>query len=108
METNLLAEEKSIPSDVTVVRLKTSWWSDSRGIRQRKDITYLRRQCLGFNSIAEDVSQVGAEQAVMSISNFDYCEDGVYQLSVRLGPPDWESGNVEYWDYELLPITTKK
>lgn len=89
-----------------VVRLRTTAWADSKGLHIKRSLTYLRRQCVGFNMLQEEESAVGAEQAVASITNLDQCKDGIYEVVVCDVSRDWETGYVDGWNYKLVPIAT--
>lgn len=96
------------PRHICVVRLTTSYWASARGIHQRKDLTYLRRQCQGLNILEEDVANIGAYDAATSIINLDTCPDGVYQVVTCNEHTDWESGRDDSWDLKLIPYILEK
>ena len=85
----------------TVVRLSTSWWSDNRGLYQRKSLTYLKRKSSGFNCLEEEINNIGAVDAQEYILNFDKCEDGVYEVVANYGTDEF--GHVDEVDYTLVP-----
>lgn len=89
-----------------IVRLRTTTWGDRKGLYTKRSLTYLRRQCVGFNGLAEYVGAAGAEQAIGSITNLDQCKDGIYEAVVCNVSHDWESGIADDWDYKLVPIST--
>ena len=94
-------ENKEEPE--VVVRLKTSCWSDKRGIHTKRSLTYLKRKCKGYNILEEDASNIGADEVFPRIVNLDECEDGVYYVITTNVQTDWESGDVEDYDYRLVP-----
>ena len=89
--------------DFVVVRVSTSYWSDENGMYTRKNLRYLKRKSRGFNVLAEDASQIGAEDTLTRINNLDTVEDGVYRVVVINERRDWETGQVEDWSYSLFP-----
>lgn len=92
---------------VVVVRIKTSYWSDGRGIHTRRDMIFLLRKCRGYNFVAEDAAAVGADEVIPRITNFDSVEDGVYEVITVAEERDRESGYIEDWDYQLVPYEYK-
>lgn len=96
------------PAHICVVRLSTSYWTSARGMHQRKDLTYLRRQCQGFNILEEEAANVGAPDAVANIINIDACDDGVYQVVSCNEDVDFETGQVDSWNLKLIPYSLEK
>lgn len=94
--------EKELPK--CVVRLRTTQWSDPKGLHIKRSLTYLRRQCVGVNVLEEDTNAGGASETIASIINLDQCADGVYEAVICNVSHDWESGHVDDWRYKLLPI----
>ena len=94
------------PVDVNVsrctVRVKTAVWEDKRGLHTKKSLTFLRRQCEGFNVLAEDASAIGAEEVLSRILNLDEVEDGIYEVVVCNESHDYETGYVDDYDYRLV------
>ena len=94
------------PVDVNVsrctVRVKTTTWADKRGLHTKKSLTFLRRQCEGFNVLAEDASAIGAEEVLPRILNFNEVEDGVYNVVTCNESRDYETGYVDDYDYRLV------
>lgn len=105
MSTAPIAQE---PVDVNVsrcvVRVKTTTWADNRGLHTKKSLTFLRRQCKGFNILAEDASAIGAEEVLPRILNLDEVEDGIYEVVVCNESRDFETGYVDDYDYKLVTI----
>lgn len=88
-----------------VIRLRTTTWSDTKGIHIKRSLTFLRRHCIGYNILEEDTHAVGVKETVMGITNLNECEDGIYEVVVCNEIRDWESGYLDYWDYKLVPYT---
>lgn len=89
-----------------ILRLRTTTWADAKGLHIKRSLVFLRRQCVGFNGLAEDAGAIGAEIAVGSITNLAECKDGIYEAVVCNVSHDWETGHVDGWDYKLVPIST--
>lgn len=87
-----------------IVRVTTDYWSDKKGLYQKKSIKFLRRQCKGFNILEEDCSAIGAEEVISRISNLDKIEDGVYMVTTTNEQRDWETWYVEDYEYYLHKI----
>lgn len=96
-------DEENLVIPRTVVKIKTSYWSDDRGIHIRKDLSFSKRKSVAYNLLEEDADQVGAENIVVRIINLDECEDGFYQVVTVNESRDWESGYIEDYDYKLIP-----
>ena len=98
------------PVDVNVsrctVRVKTTVWADKRGLHTKKSLTFLRRQCEGFNVLAEDASATGAEEVFPRILNLGEVEDGIYEVVVCNKSHDYETGCVDDYDYRLVTANT--
>ena len=94
------------PVDVNVsrctVRVKTTAWADKRGLHTKKSLTFLRRQCEGFNILAEDADAIGAEEVLPRIVNLGEVEDGIYEVVVCNESHDYETGYVDDYDYRLV------
>ncbi len=87
----------------TVVRVRTSWYSDRKGLYQKKSLTWLRRKSEGVNPLEEDISNVGAEEAGELIKNLDQVSDGIYELVFTPLSRYFETGYTDDWDYKLVP-----
>lgn len=96
------------PESCCVVRLKTSVWSDKRGLNVKRSLQYLRKKSYGYNILEEDVGMMGAEDAHRSIENIDSCEDGIYEVIACNLSHDWESGHVDDYDLRLIPYREPK
>ena len=99
------------PVDVNVsrctVRVKTTAWADKRGLHTKKSLTFLRRQCEGFNVIAEDVIAIGAGEVLPRILNLGEVEDGIYEVVACNESRDYETGYVDDYDYRLVKANAK-
>lgn len=87
-----------------VVRLSTTIWANSRGLHTKRSLTYLKRQCVGWNGLQDNTNAVGVEQTLRRITNFNECKDGVYEVVVCNISHDWESGHVDDWEHKLVPV----
>lgn len=86
-----------------IVRLKTSTWADGRGLHFKQSITFMRRQCRGFNPMEEDIGMVGAELVLPLIMNRNECDDGLYRVVTYDEDRNPETGCVEEYSYWLIP-----
>ena len=87
-----------------IVRVQTSMWADKRGLHAKKSLIFLRRRCSGFNVLEEDTHTIGAEEVLPSVLNLYTVEDGVYEVKICNQLRDWETGNVEAYDYRLARL----
>ena len=69
----------------------------------KKSLTFLRRQCEGFNVLDEDVDSMGAEEVLPRILNLNGVEDGIYVVVLCNERHDYETGCVDDYDYRLVP-----
>ena len=90
-------------TNLVVVRLKTSFWNDGRGIYQKRALTFLRRKSRGFDWVSEEVNMIGADNFVPGILNLNTVNDGVYRLVTCNESRDWESGCIYDYDFRLVP-----
>jgi len=90
--------------NVSIIRLQTSFWRDSRGVYSRKSLTYLRRKSKGYHALEEECGAVGAEDAMNAIINLDECGDGIYEAIVCNISHDYESGHIDGWDLKLVKV----
>lgn len=102
----LAVEHAPTQESQCVVRLRTTAWRDKNGLHLKKSLTFLRRQCIGFNLLEEDAGAIGAEEVLPKIENLDECKDGIYMAVVCNESRDWESGYVDDYDYRLVPLET--
>lgn len=91
-----------------VVRVSTSYWSDSRSIHVKKSISYLKRTSQGHNWLDEEVDMIGADEVIRSIVNFDSCKDGLYTVEFCNLSTDWETGHIDGYDLFLKPYIPTK
>ncbi len=92
---------------LNVVRLRRTVWNDHGGVHLRLDLNYLRRQSSGFNLLKDDSESVGADEVMSRLTNLHSCEDGVYRVIACNLKHDYETGEVEDWDYCLVPHTSQ-
>lgn len=90
----------------TIVRLRTSYWVDNRGIHMKKDVNILKRKS-NNDYFLEDASMVGAKEVMDIMEDVNKIEDGVYELIFV--PTSWDSsyfgdGGVEEWKYIFKKI----
>ena len=78
----LAVEHAPTQESQCVVRLRTTAWRDKNGLHLKKSLTFLRRQCIGFNILEEDAGAIGAEEVLPKIENLDECKDGIYMAVV--------------------------
>lgn len=86
-----------------VVKLTTNMWSDTKGIYIKKSIIFLKRKCKGFNVFYEDIVTDVAENIIKKIVNLMECEDGVYTVVICNKMMDFETENLEDYDFKLIP-----
>ena len=89
--------------DIAVVRLKTSYWASSRGLHQQRNITYMKRLSEGWHPLQDDSHAMCAEDIITAIANLDQCKDGLYEVVIINIKRDYETGDIEQYDYMLLP-----
>ena len=89
---------------VCVVRIRTTMWADKRGIHKKKSLSYLWRQCKGFNILEEDSINAGVDLIFNRITNIDECEDGAYQILMCDESRDFETGHIDDYCYKLWPF----
>lgn len=97
-------DEPETISSREVVRLSTSMWSDKNGVHVKRSLRHLRRKCVLWNAFEEEVSCVGVEEAIGSLTNLNECEDGVYEIICIGVHRDWETEEVDEWHYKLIPF----
>ena len=91
-----------------VVRLKTSYWRSSRGLHERRDLIFLRRQCVGYNVLEEDAKEMSAEEVVTRVVDWAVLKDGVYEVTLVNPVQAWETGGIEDYDYQLVEVTDER
>ena len=105
MTTFLSAEKVDQPENRCIVRIRTSCWSDARGLHVKKDITFQHRLSTGMHLIQEDVGAIGADEVVSRIVDLDKYDHGFYEVVACNIKRDWESGCVDEYDYKLIPYS---
>lgn len=85
-----------------VVRVSTTAWANTKGVHIKKTLTFLRRQCEGFNILEEDVSAIGTKEVLLRILNLDECKDGIYEVVACNESHDYDTGHVDDYDYMLV------
>ena len=90
------------PNNKTIIRLRTSYWLDKRGLHQKRDIIFLRKKCDGFIFLEEDAMSGGPDIVMKAIVNLDKCKDGLYLVIPVNISTDWETGYIDDYDYELV------
>ena len=91
-----------------VARLTTTYFQTKRGYAMRKDLTFLKRKCKGFNWVEEDANQAGAETIFDNIVELEKHPDGIYELRMCNESKDWETGLLDSWEYMLVPFEEQK
>lgn len=87
--------------DLTVVRVRTDFWHDSRGGYWRKSVTALKKKCTGHNLLLEDLMNMGTKEVMPRITNLMEVPDGIYRLEACDFVRDRETGYVDEYDYIL-------
>jgi len=99
---SLSTEEET--KSVCVVRLSTNYWGDKRGLYIKKSINILKRRCVGYNIIQEDCSHMGFDEVASKVVNLNEVQDGIYEVITCNESRDWETNNIEDYDYKLVPV----
>lgn len=86
----------------TIVRLRTSYWSNKRGAYKQKELVIMRSKCIGYNLIEDEISATDATDVISRITNLDECEDGVYEIFTCDEHRDY-AGYVDDYNYHLSP-----
>ncbi len=86
-----------------VIRLRTSYWRDERGLYSRQSVTYLRSKCEGFNLVDDEAQNIGADETFARLNVGAY-KDGLYEVAIIPDRPDYETGYSEDWEYALIPL----
>lgn len=90
--------------DVCIVRIKTSYWKDDKGIHYKKDINWLKRRCVGYNILREDAANLDVDQIVDSIENLHSVKDGIYKVVTTNEVRDYWTGYIEEYGYKLIKV----
>ena len=75
-----------------IVQIKTTLWSDEKGMYQKKDIIFFDGQGYG---IKDDLNIKGVDFILPRIANLDELDNGVYKILVHH----------DRYDYRLIPYT---
>ena len=92
------------PDNRCVIRLTTSAWADKRGLHLQRNIRYMRKLCIGYNVLSENVDTVDAMYVIKRIVNLDKCSDGIYEVMTCNQSTDFETGYVDGYDFRLVPF----
>ena len=92
------------PVPKTIAKVQTTVWADKRGIHKKRSLIFLRRRCIGYNVLEEEITDVGRADGLDRVINFDDCKDGIYRVEVCNETTDYDSGYVDYWEYRLVPV----
>ena len=104
METELTSKVEGEPENRCVVRLKTEYWSNKKGIYTKRSILFMRRKSIGFNVLEEECNHVAAEDSLSNINNLNECEDGLYEAVACNFSRDYESGIIDGYEIKLIAI----
>lgn len=64
----------------------------------------MRKLCIGYNVLSEDVDATDAMDVIKRIINLDKCSDGIYEAVICNKSRDWETGYVDGYDFRLVPF----
>lgn len=92
------------PAPRVVVRVRTSVFARNGGLTFQRDIYPLKRQCEGHEFFGEDISMSGADLTLEKTLNALSVKDGLYEVRICNVKKDWETGTVDDYDFELVPI----
>lgn len=87
-----------------VVRLTTSAWHDRNGIHFKQSLRFLKRKSTGVNFLEDDATNIGDLDVVSRIRNLGSVDDGVYEVLTCNHKYDWETGQLDDYDYHLIPL----
>ena len=86
------------------IRLRTDMWYDTNGCYLKKNIRFLRRMSNGNNFLYDDLCNIGANDVVPRIINLDECDDGIYIVTMCDIRRDYETGQIDDYNYTLTLI----
>lgn len=95
--------EKIVNESRCVVRLKTTVYSDRRGLHLKKSITYQKRKSKGYNFLYADAQDNGSADTIDLIDNIMDVPDGLYEVKVTDEIRAYESNEVVDYRYKLTP-----
>lgn len=87
---------------ICVVRLRTEYWTDKRGVNMKKSLLLMRRVS-GCDYIIEDAQNSSAQEVVERVRKFSEHPDGLYEVNFMPLSRDYETGDVDDYDYILTP-----
>lgn len=91
----------------TIVTLRTEYYRDYRSAYIKKVLTTLKRKSVGYDLLLEDIDNCDAEYVLSGITNLYTVPDGIYELQTINHSRDWETDNLQDWDYILKEYNTK-
>lgn len=91
-----------------VVRVRTSAFATKRGLAVRRDVEIMRRlsdrhACL----LSEDINATSGADTAKRIINLGEVEDGLYEVTMCGVRRDYETGEIDDYDLELVPWSGK-
>ena len=87
-----------------VIRLRTSTWVTEKGLHAKTDLMFMRRKSKGFNLLEEEAIAIGSDEVIQRITNLADCEDGLYEVRTCNEREDWETGCIDDYDFNLVPL----
>lgn len=112
MNTNLISDiafnadwlkENPDPVPIEVVRVKRSYYSNSRGLHSTISIIRMKRLSTGLDFLNQDAKSIGNDLAILKITNLHESPDGLYIVTTCDESTDWESGELIDYNYVLIP-----
>lgn len=89
-----------------VVRVSRSYWSDNRAAHEKTTISWLKRKSPpAGNFLQEDVSATDAQDVLERIVDLHTHPNGLYTVEMTNISRNWESGDIDDYDYMLIPYT---
>ncbi len=104
-ELNKKAElnKKDTEENVEVYKLCTTHWQNERGLHAKKSLILQKRLSSGYQTLYED-AEMDCECTIESIINLYDCKDGLYFIKIVNIGRDYETGYVDSYDYQLVPL----
>ena len=114
MALDLRAKRTAHPPCVQVFRYRENNYASSGRIVFAQEWRHMKRlschgECCEGDSIRrcwtpfDDVEQAGIEELQIAFPD-DPVDGALYQFILRPGTPDWETGVVEDWEWEVVPF----
>jgi len=94
----------SDPKPVVTVRIRDTRFATKRGFAFRRDVEFVRRECIGYNFVEEEIAMIGADDALEMIVNLHTVNPGKYLVDICNVRRDWETGQVDDYDFELIAV----